>query len=301
MRIHFYKLHLGGNGFVLIDLAEHPDIQPSLFTTITVQICDRRYGVGASACLFLSADNTLRFFLPSGYEYAESFDGLFCAARFAFDSGRIKKGIHGENSIAFKTMNGDRALNIISSREFKLALGSPFSLLSGKVINQNTAGTVETFTIDNKPVCISAFHIRSDIICAHPSVIGSETFFNFYTKIRQNFPGKKVYLVFSRNITREIISIRTIKRGPSTSTASAAAALVSSVLSGGSETDALCIFEKGSPSLEVQQSKLSEDIDNSRKITILWDAPSNELYGVASGAYIFEGHYETRITKGYQQ
>lgn len=296
MRIHFFKLHVGGNGFILIDTTEHADIKPALFSQIAHSICDRRYGVGASACLFLSNDNSLRFFLPSGDECAESFDGLFCAARFAFDSGKITREANRENSIVFKTMRGDRALKIISSREFRLALGSPFSLVSGKVIGHNSSGTVETFTIEDKPVCVSAFHIKSDIICAHPSVSSTDSFFKFYTKIRQNFSGKKVYLVFSRSITREILSIRTIKRGASTSTASAAAALVSSVLSGGSETAALCVFEKGSPALEVQQTKLSEDIDNSRKITILWDTAVNELYAVSSGAYVFEGYYETRST-----
>lgn len=294
MRIHFYKLHLGGNGFILIDLCEHADIKTPHFSEITRSMCDRRYGIGASACLFLSSDNTLRFFIPTGEECAESLDGLFCAARFAFDSGKITKQVNGDNSIVFKTMRGDRALKIISTREFKLSLGSPFSLVSGKVIDQNASGTVETFTVDDKPVCVSAFHIRSDIICAHPSVSGTETFFKFYTKIKQNFRGKRVFLVFSRSITREILSIRTIKRGESTSTASAAAALVSSVLSGAAETAAVCVFEKGSPSLDVQQAKLSEDTDNSRKITILWDNPANELYAVASGAYVFEGFYETR-------
>ena len=72
MRIHFFKLHVGGNGFILIDTTEHADIKPALFSQIAHSICDRRYGVGASACLFLSNDNSLRFFLPSGDECAES-------------------------------------------------------------------------------------------------------------------------------------------------------------------------------------------------------------------------------------
>ncbi len=297
MRVRFYKLQLGGNGFILIDLSEYPDIHPSKFGEIAKQMCDRRYGIGASACLYLSKDNELRFFQPSGEEISESLDGLFCAARFAFDSGKIIRAPNGENSVVFKTMRGDRALKIISAREFNLSLGIPYLLTTGMAVTQNSSGTVENFTIENKPVCVSAFHIHSDILCAHPSVTRADTFFKFYSKIKNNFSGKRVYLVFSRTITRETLSIRTLKRGISTSTASAAAALVSSVLSGASETAAVCVFEKGNPSLAVQQTKLSEDIDNSRKITILWDSETNELSAVASGAYIFEGFFETRSSQ----
>ena len=294
MRVHFYKLHIGGNGFILIDLSENKDILPPLYTDIAKKVCDRRYGAGASACLFLSADNTLRFILPSGEECADSYDGLFCASRYAFDSGRISKDENNDNSIFFKTMRGDRALKILSSREFKLSLGSPFSLTSGKMINQNSTGTIETFDIEEKPVCVSGFHIHSDVISAHPTVSSASSFYEFYTKMRKVFSGKRVYLVFSRSITREIISIRTIKRGPSTSTASASAALVSSVLSGASESAAVCVFEKGNPSLDVQQAKLAEDTDNSRKITILWEKDSNELYAIGSGGYLFEGFFDIR-------
>lgn len=294
MRVHFYKLHIGGNGFILIDLSENKAILPPQYANISKTVCDRRYGTGGSSCLFLSADNTLRFFLPSGEECSDSYDGLLCASRYAFDSGRISKDKNNDNSIVFKTMRGDRALKILSFREFKIALGTPFSLTSGKIINQNSKGTIETFDVEEKSVCVSGFHIHSDIISAHPNVSSAASFYEFYTKIRKVFSKKRVYLVFSRCITREILSIRTIKRGPSTSTASAAAALVSSVLSGASETAAVCVFEKGNPSLDIQQSKLAEDTDNSRKLTIIWENDSNEIYAIGSGGYLFEGFFDIR-------
>ena len=59
MRIHFYKLHLGGNSFILIDTESEKDLKLSEYPEISKSICNRRYGVGASGCIFLDEKNNI--------------------------------------------------------------------------------------------------------------------------------------------------------------------------------------------------------------------------------------------------
>ncbi len=292
MNVQFFKLHLGGNNFLLIDMGKH-SIPPKALSPISKQICDRRYGVGASASIFLYPDNSLRIFLPNGQEDPNSFDALFCAARYSFDVGYFLKTSDREH-IVFKTPLGDRGFDILSPREFKLSLGSPFSLTNGSLIHKDSANSIDTIQINNKPVCISGFHIKDDIVSVNANEINLSSFMDLYIKINKIFTKNKTFLVYYRPIAKEILSIRTIKRGSSTSCISAAAALVSSILSGNPNTAALCIFEKGHPSLDIQEMHLSEDCDDSRKLTILWETEGNELFAIGSGGYTFEGLFNFR-------
>src|SRR5574344_1726776 len=106
MRIHFYKLHLGGNSFALIDTEQEKELKPSMFSDLSRTICNRRYGVGASGCIFLDEKSNLQVFLPNGNEEIEFYDALFCAARYAFDSGRLTRDNSGESQISFNTLKG---------------------------------------------------------------------------------------------------------------------------------------------------------------------------------------------------
>ena len=274
-------------------------IPPKALSPISNQICDRRYGVGASACIFLYSDNTLRIFLPNGQEDSNCFDALFCAARYSFDVGYFLKA-SDRSQIVFKTPHGDRGFTILSPREFKLSLGSPFSLINGALINKHSANSVDTIQINNKPVCISGFHIKDDIVAVNANEINPSSFKDMYIKINTIFNKNKTYLVYYREIAKEIMTIRTIKRGPATSCISAAAALVSSVLSGSPTTAALCIYEKGHPSLDTQAMNLSEDSDDSRKLTILWEDTQNELFAIGSASYIFEGLFNFRSKEHFE-
>lgn len=292
MRIHFYKLQIGGNGFILVDTTQEKDLSHDSFSEFSKSILNRRYGVGASVCIFFCEKNALRFFLPTGEEIPIAYDALFCAARYAFDSGRISKATEKDESVIhFNTLSGDIYMRIISSREFKISIGSPFSLINKHVLTKNSTDCIETLKINEKPVCVSGMHIINDVLSVVPQIAGARSFFEFYTSLRKTVQ-KKINLVFTRVITKETISIRTLKRGPSTETASAAAALVASAINGASDTAAVCIFEEGNPSLQIQQSKLSNDKDNSRKLAIIWNTEQNEIYVIGTGGYVFEGFYE---------
>lgn len=297
MRIHFYKLHLGGNSFILIDTEQEKELKPSMFSDLSRTICNRRYGVGASGCIFLDEKNNLQVFLPNGNEEIDFYDALFCAARYAFDSGRLTKNNSGELSIIFNTLKGTTSLKVLSAREFEANLGSPFTLASGTVITPQTGNCLETIKLDEQVVKMSGIHIITDNLVTTSKNNYAKSFFNLYVKLREIFSKQKIYLTFVQSITKETLCIRTIKRGTSTSCASAASALVTSVLAGKSSNAAVCIFAHGNKSIIEEQSLLSKDLDNSKKITILWDSKDNSIRAIGSAGYTFEGYLDYSTEK----
>ena len=292
MRIHFYKLHLGGNSFILIDTESEKQLAIKDYSEFSKSICNRRYGVGSSGCIFLDEQNNVRVYRPDGTECADFYDALFCTARYAFDSGRMTKNSNGDYELKFNTLKGEKNLKVISSREFEVVLGSAFSFSSGKIINSESTSIMETIEIDQHKIKMAGIHILSDILVTSPKTLSSKPFFLLYTKLREIFKPQKIFLTYSQAVTKETLCIRTIKRGENTSCASAAAALISSVISGTSNNGAVCVFTQGNKSLFEEQNLLVKDTDDSKKITILWDTQENSLRAIASGGYLFEGFFE---------
>ncbi|NLM01253.1 MAG: hypothetical protein GX220_07360 [Treponema sp.] len=290
MRLHFYKLHIGGNSFVLID--DIKNIKPNEFEKISISICSRRFGIGASGCIFFDEQNNLRIYNHRGEKENDACDALICAARFAFDSGKINRDDKGNKKIIFNTNHGEKTLDIISSREFKLNLGTPFSFISGNILSSDKCDCMDTFLIDDKPICVSAIHlIENNIVILNPEQ-SNYSFFEFYLKMQKSFQRKKIYLTFARSITKETISVRTLHHGLSTVCTSSACALISSFYANRTNKDAVCIFEHGKPNLWTQQNKLREDKDNSRKLSVFWDTKINEVIVIGTGGYLFEGFFD---------
>ena len=194
MRIHFYKLHLGGNSFILIDTESEKQLAIKDYPEFSKSICNRRYGVGSSGCIFLDEQNNVRVYRPDGTECADFYDALFCTARYAFDSGRMTKNSNGDYELKFNTLKGEKNLKVISSREFEVVLGSAFSFSSGKIINSESTSIMETIEIDQHKIKMAGIHILSDILVTSPKTLSSKPFFLLYTKLREIFKPQKIII-----------------------------------------------------------------------------------------------------------
>lgn len=290
MTLPFYKLQLAGNGFILVDLAAFGtgEAAPNadLYGSIARRLCDRRYGVGATGVIFLSKDNTVRIFGAQGTASVEADDAILCAARFAFDSGRaINK------TIVFKTPRGDRTVDVLGAHEFRIAVGSPFALLSGLVITSGSDKLVELIERDGIRTAYSALHIHEDVVVAFPQSLGTLNYASFGALVQKAFPSRTVLPVIARAVTRETILVRANVKRESGSCAAAAAALTAAVCSGTADKEALVMFEHtgsdGQP-----DTVIALDRDNSRRLAVIWDTKANELFTVGSGGYLFEGKFD---------
>ncbi len=302
MEIPFYKMHTGGNGFLLIDLARQTRLSgleaAALYPEISRIMCGRRYGVGAAGCIFLAPDNSIRFFSHQGKEADYSGDALLCAARYAFDSGRITRNQAGtENLIRFRTVKGEVPLGIIGAHEFSLCLGAPFSSLTGSVITPESTGITEVIDAGDRDsqnlraVRAAAVHIHEDVIAVFPgSAAGTTgTELKELTKaLRGHFRGRPVHIVMVRAVTRETLVLHTTDAGMSASCAAAAAAVILCTVSGLSDKNAVALFSHRAPGAAAVPEA---DPDNSRRLTVLWDTEKNEFTVIGTGGYLFEGTF----------
>lgn len=94
MRIPFFKYHVTGNDFILIDNRQH--LYNELSSNQIKKMCDRHFGIGADGLMFInnSNDNSfdfeMKYFNSDGNESSMCGNGGRCISVFAKDLGIVK-------------------------------------------------------------------------------------------------------------------------------------------------------------------------------------------------------------------
>jgi diaminopimelate epimerase len=118
-RLPFYKMHGGGNDFVLMDHRQHqiPEAEQSRFAQ---RVCAPRVGVGADGLILIEdaegADFRWRFYNADGSEAEMCGNGARCAARFA-----VMHNIAGPR-LTFETLAGLIAAEILDHHRVRVAM-----------------------------------------------------------------------------------------------------------------------------------------------------------------------------------
>ena len=288
MGIHFYKLHCGGNSFVLVDTTEKSNnniIQPENFARASIKLCSRKFGIGARGAIFLLKDNLVRIFDGKGNEDFKSWDGWLCTSRYLFDSGKIS----GKN-IIIKTPVYNELIQIISSRAFSFDLGTPFQMESGKVFNENDGQVLTTLNTESGTISAAGIHLGEDAFCSFASNNIGENFEDFRTKVISSFPNRKVNAVILKPITQNTLLLRTSRAGLSAACASASAALITSVLAGSSDKEGLAVINDSGFSNEAWFFS-GEKKSTGQEFSVTWKDDNNVIIA-GSGEYIFEGIFD---------
>lgn len=104
--VEFWKMHGLGNDFVVIGVA---DALPDHAASLSVQWCDRHFGIGADGALFVlsgglpgqDASFTMRMFNPDGSEAEMCGNGIRCVASFL-----RRKGAWQADELSIATLAG---------------------------------------------------------------------------------------------------------------------------------------------------------------------------------------------------
>ena len=118
-RLSFYKMHGGGNDFVLMDHRQRqiPEAEQSRFAQ---RVCAPRVGVGADGLILIEnserADFRWRFYNADGSEAEMCGNGARCAARFA-----VMHGLAGPR-LSFETLAGLIAAEILDHHRVRVAM-----------------------------------------------------------------------------------------------------------------------------------------------------------------------------------
>jgi diaminopimelate epimerase len=118
-RLPFYKMHGGGNDFVLMDHRQHqiPEAEQSRFAQ---RVCAPRVGVGADGLILIEdserADFRWRFYNADGSEAEMCGNGARCAARFA-----VLHNLAGPR-LTFETLAGLIAAEVLDHHKVRVAM-----------------------------------------------------------------------------------------------------------------------------------------------------------------------------------
>ena len=129
-RIPFYKMHGGGNDFVLIDHRERfiPEAEQPEFAR---RVCHRQLGAGADGLILIEASPTAnfrwRFYNADGSEPEMCGNGGRCAARFA-----VLNGI-APADLSFETLAGTIKAEV-KGRRVKLLMAGVGDFILGQTI-----------------------------------------------------------------------------------------------------------------------------------------------------------------------
>lgn len=239
--IHFYKMHGGGNNFVLIDHRAGfiPEAeQPALAR----RLCHRQLGVGADGLILIEASAVAnfrwRFYNADGSEPEMCGNGGRCAARFA-----VLLGIAPE-TLSFETLSGVIHAEV-RGRRVKLALTGVGDFRLNQTIPLEEADVIGHF------VRVGVPHL---VVPVDDLEAAAVTEWGRLLRFHPMFQPAGTNVSFVRFTGPQNLSIRTYERGVedetlACGTGSVAAALVGACL--GRLTSPVAVLTRGGEILNV--------------------------------------------------
>ena len=160
MNLPFFKLSVGTNDLLLINLMGEVLPDDRLLPGLSVRMCRRHRGIGANGVIFLldhpEAGARVRYFTRKGREISLFFDPLLAAARYLFDSG-----FSGTRALTVEIPQGIRTIEAIDSNNFRISLGTPMDS-NGEVLAEEISTTSGTFlSLENQIYPISPILLHS--------------------------------------------------------------------------------------------------------------------------------------------
>lgn len=141
MTVSFFKLHVAGDDFILIDRARpgHEALRErtDALGPLAAAISDRRRAVGSHGVVFIGnapdaaakpGALSVRVFGADGTERCQGDDAYLCVARWAADSGRAAAG-----KVRIAGPSGERLLSALNSRSFAIERPVPRAAENGRL------------------------------------------------------------------------------------------------------------------------------------------------------------------------
>lgn len=191
----FYKIHGGGNDFIIIDCTKKPCPTPSKTAR---HLCDRLTGVGADQLLLIKnsrkANFKMEIFNPDGSEAETCGNGLRAGMKFLQIAGFTKA-----KEISFETLGGVKIVKSLG-RNFRVDMADP--VMKGKDIPVNLSGRIvnRPLKLENKEFRITCLSMGNP-----HCVIFTEDVDNF--KLDKYGPILESHTIFPKKVNVEVVQI----------------------------------------------------------------------------------------------
>lgn len=276
MEIDFYKIHAYGNDYLLVDCVFKNSLLSEDFPLVARNMCRRRTGVGASGVVFLTrgSERPVRFlcYNDRGVRIRSRFDPILCASRYLFDTGFADR-----ERILLETPEQPVDIQVIDSNNFRVTLGEPLELKSGKPLTDSPDREyTQKLVVGGKGYIFTPLHIGNPFL-VHVSD-GSSQFpiRSLGRSIRSSYPEYRsaipvdVFVLSREEI--ETGSVRLSSRIDSMGIA--AAASVASVLHRFTEREVTVLY-------------------HGNQLFVQWLERDNTVYVTGTGRYVFSGTFYT--------
>lgn len=199
--MQFTKMHGLGNDYIYV----YSDSEPQNPETLSVQLSERRFGVGSDGMIWILpsavADFKMRIFNADGSEAMMCGNGIRCVGKYVFDKGYTDKTrITVETLSGIKTLElfvDDGKVNMVSVQMGKAVVGKPETVeVCGKAVRY-------------VPVSVGNPHavvFVDDAQTAPLETVGATL------ERHPNFPGG-INVEFVQLIDRQILRMRVWERG----------------------------------------------------------------------------------------
>jgi diaminopimelate epimerase len=236
MSIEFTKYQGLGNDFVLID--NRAQAEPVVTPAQAVNLCDRRFGIGADGMIFLlpgtgGTDYTMRIYNSDGSEPEMCGNGIRCLARFIADLEGQAIATYRIHTLAGVitpqlTVNGQVKVDMGQPRLLAKQIPTTLAAPEFKVVNQPLEAAGQTWSVTcvsmGNPHCIT---FVEDVAAIDLTALGPQ--FEHHPAFPQ-----RINTEFIQIVRPDYLKMRVWERGAGITLAcgtGACAALVAAVLS----------------------------------------------------------------------
>ncbi len=275
--LKFDKYHSLGNDFLIIDLTRGR-IPKFDFNRLSLEICDRQFGVGADGILILTrsrlADCMMDVFNSDGSWAEKSGNGLRCAAAYIYGSYSKRK------NIKIETVDGIATARIIKPGKktsmIQVSVGQP--VFETKRIPMKSR---HKFHI-NEPLKVGGLSVPATVLAVgNPHCVIFVDNFNFdwltlgeHIEYHKSFPNR-TNVEFVKIVSRKKVILNDWERGAGATGSSgtgASAAVAAGVIGGHLNRRVEVVFPSGS-------------------LEINWNENDNTIYLTGPAEFVCRGEY----------
>ncbi|MFO7850747.1 MAG: hypothetical protein R6V67_12395 [Spirochaetia bacterium] len=273
MELDFYKLHLNGHDFILVNGFRQPLPEDFLLPRLSICMCHRWEGVGARGVIFLfpgeEHQGDIVYYDRRGEEISLPADGLLCAARYAFDYGLADKG-----TLVLENKNRAYSVQCIDGVHFRHSLEAPTTVDGKTIKSEEDVDLSVRLRVGLRTLSCTPLRFREIVV----AIYSNKEQFTETTPIEGldeelDIDSRNYRPVGYQVYTRDELSLFFRNKEEGDAVEGAAAAATAAVLGGFCDLDVVIHYRGG-------------------KFLYEWNQQTNRVFITGTPLYVFTGTYE---------
>jgi diaminopimelate epimerase len=273
MELDFYKIHLNGHDFILVNGFRQPLPGEDHMGAVIRRMCNRGMGVGARGAVLLypgeEHQGRVVYYDGSGEEAPVPLDALLCTSRYAFDFGLADRG-----TTVLENRGDALSVQCLDGIHFRHSLEVPGTVTGEPILKADDADLSVRVRVGPRSLSCKPLRFRTTLIAiyADPRVFSENTVIDGLAgelEIEEEQYSAVGYQVY----TRDELTIFFRDPGEGDAVEGAAAAASAAVIGGFCDRDVVVHYRGG-------------------KFLYEWNETDGRVFITGTPLYVFTGNYE---------